>query len=424
MKRSGKTPRDPETGMRTAASTNPTQRTVPRGRPWRHPWIQLLAAGALALASACAAPSEDDAEPADDPSPRPGQEEAGHATPGPAGGMESADSTSSFVSGMQVDHLIREGESHFVSLRQLTNGGENAEAYWSWDGTQLIYQWTPREGGCDQIYTIPAQGGEPRRVSTGTGRCTCAYFMAGDERVVFSSTHLGGDACPPAPDHSMGYVWPIYSSYDIFTARPDGTDLQRLTDHEAYDAEATVGPDGSIVFTSTRDGDLDLYSMDADGTNVRRLTSLPGYDGGAFYSPDGSKICFRASRPQGDALADYQALLSQGLVRPGQLDIYVMDRDGSNVLRLTENAAANFCPFFHPSGDKLIFASNVGDPRGRNFDLYMVGLDGGEPVRLTFEESFDGFPMFSPDGRHLAFASNRGAERPGETNIFVAEWRD
>ena len=343
------------------------------------------------------------------------------------GSMDSStpsEAAVNFVSGMERNELIREGESHFASLRQLTNGGENAEAYWSWDSSQLIYQWTRREGGCDQIYTIPAKGGEPTLVSTGKGRCTCAYFTPNDERIVFSSTHLGGEECPPTPDHSQGYVWPIYDTYDVFTANPDGTGLKQLTEDEAYDAEATVGPDGSIVFTSTRDGDLDLYSMSADGSKVTRLTDQPGYDGGAFYSPDGSMICFRASRPQGQELADYQRLLAQGLVRPGQLDIFVMDADGSNVKQLTDNGAANFCPFFHPSGEKLIFASNMGDPRGRNFDLYMVGLDGGEPERITFEGTFDGFPMFSPDGRYLAFSSNRGAERPRETNVFIAEWRD
>lgn len=330
-----------------------------------------------------------------------------------------------FVSGTPVPEMIREGERHFAKMYQLTRGGENAEAYFSWDNTQLILQVTDSEAGCDQIYTLPTRGGHRKLVSTGKGRTTCSYFFPGDEKILYSSTHHHDPNCPPKPDYSRGYVWPIYSSYEIFTANPDGSNLQQLTDTPGYNAEATIGPDGTIVFTSMRDGDLDIYTMAEDGSDVRRLTDTPGYDGGPFFSPDGSMICYRAHHPaEGPALEEYQALLAEDLIRPGELDIYVMNRDGSGKKRLTENGAANFGPFFHPSGEKVVFASNLNDDTGRNFDLFMVGLDGGTPEQITFEESFDGFPMFSHDGRYLVFASNRGGQVRGETNVFLAEWQD
>jgi TolB protein len=342
---------------------------------------------------------------------------------------QAASETASEASGLptfagaEVDSLIRPGEKYFAGLHQVTNGGENAEAYFSWSGDRLILQSTPRGAGCDQIFVVPVAGGVPTRVSTGTGRCTCAYFFPSDRRILFSSTHLAGPECPPTPDRSQGYVWPVYKSYDIFTANPDGSDLTRLTTTPGYDAEATIGADGTIVFTSMRDGDLDLYSMAPDGSNIRRLTDEPGYDGGAFFSPNDSLICYRAHHPTDpDELKDYQDLLAQGLVRPGVLEIYVMNADGSHKRQITNTGAANFCPFFHPSGKKIIFASNMKDPRRRNFDLYMIDLDGRNLEQITFEDTFDGFPMFSPDGKKLAFGSNRGSERPHETNIFVADW--
>ena len=330
-----------------------------------------------------------------------------------------------FVSGQRVDHLIRPGETHFKALYQLTNGGENAEAYFSSDESQLILQITGLGHDCDQIYTLPLHGGTPKLVSTGTGRTTCAYFFPGDEKILYSSTHLAGPECPPVPDHSRGYVWPIYPSYDIFVANPDGSDLQRLTESPGYDAEATIGEDGTIVFTSARDGDLEIYTMAADGSNVQRLTHEVGYDGGPFFSLDGTLVCFRASHPTDpETVADYQALLADGLIRPSQLDIWIMDRDGGNKTQLTDNGAANFGPFFYPDGKKIIFASNLADPRGRNFDLYAVSIETKEVERITQEETFDGFPMFSRDQKYLVFASNRGNAKEGETNVFLAEWSD
>lgn len=316
------------------------------------------------------------------------------------------------------------GEKRLRNIRQLTFGGENAEAYWSSDGKRLVFQSTRDDLKADQIFVMDADGGNVRRVSTGRGRTTCAYFLPGNERVLFASTHLGGAEPPPAPDFSMGYVWGIYPTYDLFTAKLDGSDLRRLTENDGYDAEATVSPDGtSIVFTSLRDGDLNIYSMDLDGGNLKQLTHEVGYAGGPFYSPDGKLICYRAYHPTDpDEIRDYRELLARNLVRPSVMNLYVMDADGSNKRLVLANGAANFCPYFTPDGKQLLFASNMDDPQGRRFELYLIRLDGTGLERVTFNETFDGFPMFSPDGKQLVWASNRNARQRGETNVFVADW--
>jgi Tol biopolymer transport system component len=315
-------------------------------------------------------------------------------------------------------------EPRLRNVRMLTNGGENAEAYFSADGEQLIFQATRAgESACDQIYVMNVDGTGVRRLSSGEGRTTCAYFFPAGDRILYASTHEHDVACPAPPDYSRGYVWALYE-YDIYTAAPDGSDVQILFGGPGYDAEATISTDGSrIVFTSMRNGDLDIYTMNADGSDVRQLTDEPGYDGGAFFSPDGNRIVYRAWHPTDPAeLADYRALLAQGLVRPSRMDIYVMDVDGSNRVQVTELPGASFAPYFHPSGERILFASNHHEPTGRNFDLYMVNLDGTGLERVTSHAEFDGFPMFSPDGRQLVFASNRGAAREGDTNIFIADW--
>lgn len=315
-------------------------------------------------------------------------------------------------------------EPRLRNIRQLTFGGENAEAYFSFDGTRLSFQTTRPPFDCDQIFTMKLDGSDLRQVSSGKGRTTCAYFYPDGRSLLYASTHLAGDACPPRPSFSKGYVWGIYESYDIFRVDLSGTVQQRLTDAPGYDAEATIAPDGSrIIFTSDRDGDLELYSMDLDGSNVKRLTHTPGYDGGAFYSPDSKQICYRAHHPTDvKELADYQGLLKEHLVRPSKLSIMVADADGSNPRAVVTNGAANFAPFFHPSGRKIVFATNMGDPRGRNFDIFMVNTDGTGIEQITRNESFDGFPMFSPDGKRLVFSSNRNAAKVGETNVFIADW--
>lgn len=316
------------------------------------------------------------------------------------------------------------GEKHLRNIRQLTSGGENAEAYFSSDGKRLIFQSKHGKMAADQIFTMNTDGSNKRLVSTGKGRCTCSYFFPDGKHILFSSTHADSPEAPPVPDFSQGYVWPIYPSYTLYKARADGTQLKTLTTDPHYNAEATISPNGKkIVFTSTRHGDLDLYVMDANGKNVKRLTREVGYDGGAFFSPDNKKICFRAYYPKtAGEIADYKALLRQNLIRPSTLDLYVMNADGTGKRRITNNRAANFCPFFTPDGKKVIFASNMHDSRGRDFELYLIGVDGKGLERLTFSPEFDGFPMFSPDGKKLVWCSNRNSATRGDTNVFIAEW--
>ncbi len=318
------------------------------------------------------------------------------------------------------------GEKHLANITKLTAipGGENAEAYFSNDGKKLIFQSTRPPRDCDQIFTMNIDGSDVRMVSTGKGRTTCGYFFPGDERILFSSTHEASSECPPKADMSHGYVWALYRGYDIYSARPDGSDLRPLTRTDGYDAEATISPDGKrIVFTSVRDGDLEIYSMNLDGTDVRRLTHEKGYDGGAFYSPDSSKIVYRAHHPKDpEEIARYEMLLSKGLIEPKALEIMVMAPDGSDRREITHNGKANFAPYFHPNGKQIIFASNMNDPQGRNFDIFLINIDGTGLEQITFNETFDGFPMFNKAGTKLVFCSNRHDSQPGETNVFIADW--
>jgi Tol biopolymer transport system component len=323
-----------------------------------------------------------------------------------------------------AESLLLPNEKHLRNLKQLTSGGENAEAYFSSDGKRLIFQSTRDGRGCDQIYTMNIDGSDVRMVSNGDGRTTCSYFYPGAEQILYSSTHLGDKQCPPKPDLSRGYVWAVYDTFDIFIANADGSNLKQLTRTPGYDAETTITLDGKkLVFTSIRDGDLDIYTMNADGSNVKRLTTELGYDGGPFWSYDGKQIVYRAHHPQTEAAkADYVSLLKQNLIRPTVLEIWVMNADGSNKRQVTSNGKANFGPYFFPDGKRIIFSSNMDDPAGRNFDLYKINVDGTGLERLTFNETFDGFPMFSPDGKKLVFASNRNAKVQGETNVFIADW--
>jgi TolB protein len=322
------------------------------------------------------------------------------------------------------DSLVIQGEKHLRNIRQLTFGGENAEAYFSADDKHLIFQSTRAGRQCDQIYTMDVDGSNVKLISTGEGRTTCSYFFPNGKRILYSSTHLGARECPPRPDFSKGYVWAVYPAFDIFTARPDGSDLKRLTNTPGYDAESTITRDGKkIVFTSMRDGDLDIYTMDADGGNVKRLTTELGYDGGPFWSYDGKQIVYRANHPQTEQeKTDYKALLKDNLIRPTTLDIWVMNADGSNKRQVTHSSKASFAPYFFPDGKRIIFASNMNDPRGRNFDLYTINVDGTGLEQITFNDTFDGFPMFSRDGKKLVFASNRHNKSQGDTNVFIADW--
>ncbi|MDZ4847033.1 MAG: hypothetical protein SH857_15985 [Chitinophagales bacterium] len=340
-----------------------------------------------------------------------------------------------------VDTLRYPEEKHLKNVRQLTFGGDNAEAYFSFAGDKLTYQWTHKEKGitCDQIFFLSTtmqngsdslssgEGrGEATRISTGKGRTTCSYFLPGDSLVLYASTHITSDTCPQNPNmkDARQYLWPLFDSYEIFIADLSGNVKKQLTDNKFYDAEATVSPKGDkMVFTSTRTGDCELFTMNLDGSNVKQVTTELGYDGGAFFSPDGSKLVFRASRPKtAEEQKNYKALLAKGLVAPSDMEIFVCNLDGSDMKQITTLGKANWAPYFHPSGNKIIFCSNHQSEKGFPFHLYMINMDGTGLEQITFDPMFDSFPMFSPDGKQLAFCSNRFNGGTRDTNIFLAEW--
>ncbi len=326
-------------------------------------------------------------------------------------------------------------EKNFKSIIQLTNGGDNAEAYFSFNNKYLVFQANNEKWGteCDQIFYMPVDAQfmdslRPPLLSTGKGRTTCAYFLPGDTTIVYASTHLGSEACPPVPEKRADgkYVWPIYSSFDIFVSDLKGNIIKQLTNTAGYDAEATVSPNGDkIVFTSLRSGDLELYTMNIDGSNVKQITTELGYDGGAFFSPDGSKLLFRASRPKtAEDIKVYKDLLAEGLVMPTNMELFICNVDGSDLKQITHLGKANWAPFFHPSGKKVIFSSNHATEKSYPFNLYMINLDGTGLERITYDSVFDAFPMFSFDGKKLIFASNRNNGGGRATNLFLAEWQD
>lgn len=331
----------------------------------------------------------------------------------------------------QTGDLRYEKEKYFKNVRQYTFKGENAEAYWSFDNKSVVFQSTNPEWGapCDQIFIFNVEDGaiqsKPQLVSTGLGRTTCAYYMPKNKTVVYASTHLGSKECPPTPDRNSGrYVWPIYDTYDIFVADLKGKIVRQLTNRKGYDAEATVSPKGDlIVFTSDRSGDLELYTMDLKGKNVKQITNGLGYDGGAFFSPDGKKLVFRSSRPKTEEeIKDYKDLLSKGLVAPTNMEIYTCNIDGSDLKQVTNLGKANWAPFYHPSGKKIIFSSNHHTARGYNFNLFMINEDGTGLEQISFDGVFDAFPMFSPDGKKIMFSSNRNNGGTHDTNVFIADW--
>lgn len=320
--------------------------------------------------------------------------------------------------------LVLKGENHLKNIRQLTFGGTNAEAYFSFSQDRLVFQSTRGEFECDQIFVMDLDGSNVELISTGKGKTTCAYFLPGDSLILYSSTHAASDKCPPPVDRSRGYVWKLEDEFDIYLARLDGTIVKTLTSSPMYDAEATVSPTGDrIIFTSLRDGDPALYTMNLDGSDLRKLTERKGYEGGAFYSLDGTQIVYRANYPRDEEeLADYERLMEERKLRPMRLEVYVMDADGSNLKQVTDLGAATFAPFFHPDGKRVIFSSNYGDPGGRMFNLYIINTDGTGLKQITYNDSFDGFPVFSSDGKSLVWASGRNAQATREINVFIADW--
>ena len=327
--------------------------------------------------------------------------------------------------------LLFKGEKYFKNIKQITFGGDNAEAYWSFDDKQLVFQSNHIKWGveCDQMFLMNNDESFktviPKMLSTGKGRTTCSYFMPGNKHILYASTHEANELCPETPLRVDGnYVWPIYDTYDIYVADLEGNIVSKLTDEVGYDAEATVSPKGDkIVFTSDRSGDLELYTMNIDGTDVKQITYHLGYDGGAFFSPDGTKLIFRASRPKSkEEVVEYKELLSKGLVKPTEMELFICDSDGSNLKQITYLGNANWSPFFHPSGKKIIFSSNYEADLGFPFNLYMIDIDGKNLERITYSDTFDAFPVFSNDGKKIAFSSNRNNGGTRETNLFIAEW--
>lgn len=331
------------------------------------------------------------------------------------------------------DTILFPGEKHFKNIQQLTFGGDNAEAYFSYDGKWLIFQRTnPKEGiMCDEMFIgkIPKPGEkfEYKRISTGKGRTTCGFFTKDGKHVIYASTHLGADTCPPVPDrkkYGNKYIWPLYDSYDIFMADLNGKIVKQLTKSKGYDAEATLSPDGNkMIYTSDKDGDIDLYIMDLKTGKEKRITNTLGYDGGAWFSPDGKKIIWRASRPKTDAeVKEYKELLAENLVAPTNMEVFVANADGSNVKQVTNFGNANWAPSFMHDSKRIIFASNHQSKRGYPFNLYTINGDGTNLEKVTAEKIFDAFAMFSPDGKKLVFCSNRNNGGTHDTNIFVADW--
>lgn len=321
------------------------------------------------------------------------------------------------------EDLRFEGERRFGRIRRLTNSGENAEGYFSFDGTRITYQGRFDGMPADQIYVLDLLTGSRELVSTGHGRTTCSFFLPGDRGVIFASTHAAEDPMPAGPDFSKGYVWKIYPEFDLWVRDLTTWELKPLAPAPGYDAEAVVSPDGKkIAFTSRRNGDLDLYLMDVDGGNLTQLTDELGYDGGAFFSPDSRKLVYRAFHPRSEEdRARYLEHLGRDEIEPLALQLMTLDLRSGEKRQITDNGAANFAPYWHPDGKRILFSSNV-DGGGRNFDIWMIGEDGSRLERITRCPSFDGFPMFSRDGARLIFASNRAGADPHNTNLFLAEW--
>ncbi len=343
-------------------------------------------------------------------------------------------------SGLEIiqnnDTIIFEGENHFKNVRQLTFGGDNAEAYFSYDGKYLIFQKTYAKEGipCDQMFIgkvpeSPAEPFVPKMVSTGKGRTTCGFFTKDGKHVIYASTHLGGDECPPVPDRAKygnKYIWPLYRTMDIFMADLNGKIVKRLTKSDGYDAEATLSPDGkNMVYTSTKDGDLELYIMNLKSGKEKRITHTLGYDGGAWYSPDGTKLIWRASRPKTEAEAkEYKEFLAQDLVAPTNMEVWIANADGSNPRQVTSLGQANWAPSYMPDSKTIIFASNHEYNRGFPFNMYTVNEDGSNLTKISRDKGFDAFPMFSYDGKKIVFCSNRNNGGTRDTNIFIADWAE
>jgi TolB protein len=325
-----------------------------------------------------------------------------------------------------ADTMVFPGEKHIKNLKMLTFEGENAEAYFSFDQQKLIFQSTHGNYKCDQIFTMNIDGTNAHLLSTGKGRTTCSYYLPGDKKIIYASTHGDNEDCPPPPDFSKGYVWKVYKGYDLYTANADGSNPQVFLPADGYDAEATISPKGDkIVFTSQRNGDLDIFTCNLDGSDLTQVTDELGYDGGPFFSWDGTKIVYRSYHPETEEeKSRYKQLLAEEMIEPNAFQLMIMNADGSAKQQITHNTFANFAPFFHPDDKRIIFCSNLNstDPRKPDFNLWLINVDGSGLEQLTFFNAFDGFPMFTKDGSKLVFASNRFNRKAHDTNVFIGDW--
>jgi TolB protein len=311
--------------------------------------------------------------------------------------------------------------AYLKNIKQLTFDYARAgEAYFSPDGKLIIFQAEEKgENPFYQIFVQDLQTGRARRVSPGAGRTTCGYFRPDGRRIIFASAHTNPHFKEEAADElrkraeeatsgrRRRYEWVFDPYMRIYEADLDGGNLRLLTDAPGYNAEGSHSRDGKqIVFCSNRDGNLELYIMAADGGNVRKLTNAPGcYNGGPFFSPDGQRVIFRADRHKKD-----------------ELQVYVINADGTDERQLTQIDGVAWAPFWHPDGKHIVYTSAVHKPNQRpNYDLYWMNVETGKTTRLTFAPGQDVLPVFSPDGKKLMWTSNRDGLMPG-TQIFVADF--
>ena len=314
---------------------------------------------------------------------------------------------------------------HLDNLKQLTSGGQNAEAYWAPDGKRIIFQSTRDGHACDQIYIMNSDGSNVHMVSTGKGVTTCGYFLADNKHIVYASTHQSGETCPPRPDRSKGYVWAVYPGFDIYLATDTGKILKKLTSAPGYDAEATINwKTNKMVFTSLASGDLELWTMKPDGSGKKRITTSEGYDGGAVFSRDGSKLVWRANHPgTPEGMASYHQLLGENLTTPMKMELFLADGNGANAKPITSFGCASFAPTFTPDGKKILFSSNKHKCDSSEFELYIINTDGTGLEQVTNFGGFNAFPEFSPDGKQIVFASSYKSKSNYEFNIFTADWK-
>lgn len=336
--------------------------------------------------------------------------------------------SSCVTSGGQKQRNVRNaqlyyGEDHLTKIKQLTFSGENTDASFSSNNTEIIFQSTRDSLRCDAIFKMNSDGSDISQISSGKGIASSANIAPSNDTVIYSSTHVIDYQCPPKPEFSKDYIWLLYSDYDLFTISSTGGGTERLTNSKSYDGGAVYSPKGDrIVFSSSRTGDYELFIMNADGSKVKQLTHEKGFDGDVVFSPDGKNIVWRASRPKGDALHDYRYQMSQGLIKTGKFELFMMKLDGGKPIQLTRNQAANFSPTFNPNGKEIIFSSNMSQKDGRNYDLYTLNIKTRKLERITYYSGFDGFPEFSSDGKKLMFTSSRNFRYKAEKNIFTADW--